>query len=104
MFYDGAHSRRIVHYNRANVHGFARSRRWEEICREKIGSVEKRDQSLTLYFYKPHHIESSYRIRSSMLPDCKSPWIAMERDDPVQYNETLNYNSHDWYRRVRRRP
>jgi len=53
MFYDGAYSRRIIHYGRANVYGSARIHRWEEICREGSGSVEKRDRSLTLHFCEP---------------------------------------------------
>jgi len=98
MFYDGAYSR-IVRYGHVNVCGSARiHKRWEEICRKESGSVEKRDHSLTLHFCEPHHMGSSYRIRKVVcfIIDCKSPWIVMEsREDPIQYDETLDYNSRD---------
>jgi len=91
MFYDGAYSRRIVRYDRANVYGSAKIlHRSEEICRE--GSVEKRDHSLTLHFFfvaSPPYHGILQNPKSSMLPgrlqitmDCsgKTGWYIIWRN------------------------
>jgi len=68
-------SRKIVRYGCANICRSARIHRWEEICCEGSGGVEKEDHSLTLHFCEPLTMESPYKIRKVLffLVGCKSP-------------------------------
>jgi len=76
----------------------ARIYHWKKICRERSGGVEKRSYSLS-YFYMSLAMKLLDKVRKVLrfLAECLSSWIAMgRRDNPVQHDETPDYNSCNW--------